>query len=114
LCIWWVGIAAIPRLPAALLQAATDRTYRRRAGRPAALRLMVLKEFVERPLIMSAVSRPARAQTSRLLSTYHLAGRRPGPGLDVSRRRRPPLGPLRSVGCTARGRVEILDDVQLR
>jgi len=39
---------------------------------------MVLKEFVERPLIMSAVSRPARAQTSRLLSTYHLAGRRPG------------------------------------
>jgi len=113
LCIWWVGIAAIPRLPAALLQAATDRTYRRRAGRPAALRLMVLKEFVERPLIMSAVSRPARAQTSRLLSTYHLAGRRPGPGLDVSRRR-PPPGPLRSVGCTARGRVEILDDVQLR
>jgi len=75
---------------------------------------MVLKEFVERPLIMSAVSRPARAQTSRLLSTYHLAGRRPGPGLDVSRRRRPPPGPLRSVGCTARGRVEILDDVQLR
>jgi len=34
---------------------------------------MVLKEFVERPLIMSAVRRAA-GRTSQLLSTYHLAG----------------------------------------
>jgi len=53
---------------------------------------MVLKEFVERPLIMSAVSRPARAQTSRLLSTYHLAGRRPGrASMSAAAARRPAL-----------------------